>query len=706
MTKGTLLALCAAATLTFAVPGHAQRPRTAGEDSTSLRERVGVDFVTQLLRSPDPDERLRAIERAGSLGTKEGAFFLASLAESGSSLGVARTDPRAFLALARALARYDDERARTGLLALLGVTPKDAGVDRLPSPGRGNEPRDATEQLTHLGRATAAIALACSGSERAASDLTSIARGGGPARGAAMLGLLRCPAASAEVFATSGGGATPAFLAFLGKTGDLRALPALLAAAAGEALPSRAAALVALGQMGDQRAAPLARSALRSTDARSRAAAVEALVLLDAPDRIALVGALLNDDATVVEGLRLAQNVSDAALTPLLVARTTSAEPAVRLAAVQALGRSKDDGAARALATKEVQAVGVHDCLLALARSPAPQAASLLLAEMRGPQRRLAVRAYVVRALVRRQTSSAAEDVVRAMDRGSDPADRAVAAFARVALGKSPVEHYLTDRDPAVRRGASAGVLARLDRSSLEAMARRLEDETDAATRQVLALALLDGRASERVPTSELLQRADAGQADGPLAVLALARRTDRRLAESVERYLTSSDPVIRAHAARGLAESSLDDAAGRLARAYAYEIDADVRHAVIAALIRRNVDRGAPARERTLRLAASLDPDGRISAMARLALSAEQRRPMDVAEPLPEGRESALIRLLQPNGRPPGAILTGAVLRSDGLAVPIAFDADGYALVTGLSSGDARLVLAPRVVSYESPSP
>lgn len=699
-------ALCAAVFFTFALTGHAQRPRTNGDDSVSLRERVGIDFVTRLLRSPDPDERLRAIERAGSLGTKEGAFFLASLAESGSSLGVARTDPRAFLALARALGRYDDERARTGLLALLGVASKDAGVDRLPSPPRGNEPHDASEQLTRLGRATAAIALACSGSERATNDLLNVARGSGPARDAAMIGLLRCPAASTEAFVTPGGGATPAFVEFLARTGDLRALPALLASAGSEALASRAAALVALGQLGDQRAVPLARAALRSPDARSRVAAAEALVLLDAPDRVALIGALLNDDATVADGLRLAQSVSDASLTPLLVKRTSSAEPAVRSAAVQALGRSKDDAAARALTSKEVQSVGVHDCLLALARSPAPRASEVLLAEMRGPQRRLAVRAYVVRALVRGQTSSAAGDVVRAMDRAGDPADRAVAAFARVALGSASVEHYLSDRDPAVRRGASMGVLARLDRSSLEAMARGLERETDAATRQVLSLALLDVRASDRVPTSELLQRADAGEADAPLAVLALSRRADRSLVEKVERYLASPDPIIRSHAARGLAEAPLDDASGRLARAYAHEVEPDVRRAIVASLVRRTIDRGAPAREQTLQLAANLDPDARVSAMGRRALAAGQRPRIDVAAPAPEGREAALMRLMQPSGRPPSAIMTGAVLRSDGLAVPVAFDADGYAVVTGLSSGDARLVLAPRVSSYESPSP
>ena len=43
-----------------------------------------------------------------------------------------------------------------------------------------------------------------------------------------------------------------------------------------------------------------------------------------------------------------------------------------------------------------------------------------------------------------------------------------------------------------------------------------------------------------------------------------------------------------------------------------------------------------------------------------------------------------------------------GALVRSDGVAVPVAFDEDGYVIVPGLPPGEARVVLAPRLPSYE----
>ena len=47
-----------------------------------------------------------------------------------------------------------------------------------------------------------------------------------------------------------------------------------------------------------------------------------------------------------------------------------------------------------------------------------------------------------------------------------------------------------------------------------------------------------------------------------------------------------------------------------------------------------------------------------------------------------------------------------GSLVRADGLAIPIAFDDDGYAIIPGLPPGEARLVLAPRLPSYKAPAP
>jgi hypothetical protein len=49
---------------------------------------------------------------------------------------------------------------------------------------------------------------------------------------------------------------------------------------------------------------------------------------------------------------------------------------------------------------------------------------------------------------------------------------------------------------------------------------------------------------------------------------------------------------------------------------------------------------------------------------------------------------------------------VTARVLTSDGLALPVVFDDDGFAVVPGLPPGPTRLVLAPRLASYQASSP
>ncbi len=68
-----------------------------------------------------------------------------------------------------------------------------------------------------------------------------------------------------------------------------------------------------------------------------------------------------------------------------------------------------------------------------------------------------------------------------------------------------------------------------------------------------------------------------------------------RSTSGKVGQLLASKDPVLRAHAARGLAYATLPDASGRLAAAYAYETEAGVRRAIIGALSARTADATAP---------------------------------------------------------------------------------------------------------------
>ena len=65
---------------------------------------------------------------------------------------------------------------------------------------------------------------------------------------------------------------------------------------------------------------------------------------------------------------------------------------------------------------------------------------------------------------------------------------------------------------------------------------------------------------------------------------------------------------------------------------------------------------------------------------------------------------EIAWLHLAGADGNAPPPNMTGALYRADGLAVPIAFDDEGFAIVPGVPPGEARLVLAPRLPAYEPP--
>ncbi|MDP9001648.1 MAG: hypothetical protein M3O46_16235, partial [Myxococcota bacterium] len=67
---------------------------------------------------------------------------------------------------------------------------------------------------------------------------------------------------------------------------------------------------------------------------------------------------------------------------------------------------------------------------------------------------------------------------------------------------------------------------------------------------------------------------------------------------------------------------------------------------------------------------------------------------------------EVAWLRLTPAPGATVPRDMTAALVGSDGIARPIAFDDDGYALVPGMPPGEARLRLAPRLPPYEAPPP
>ncbi len=675
--------------------------------STFVRSLVGIDYAIRLVRSSDLDDRIRGIQRFAAIGTSEA---IAQLVQQLESFPPLKGDSRALVELARALSRFtDQERARAGLLlvmnapsqSLTGALPRPRGADALSL--EDGDPIARAE----LARQMAAIALARSGNDRALEMLYGAARSSGSSgSNAAIVALSLFPPRDPGFFGTSGAALPAEVVRMLGRLGDLRALDVLHAASRSSDVSVRGSALVALAELGDERAIALARTAIAEPDARLRAAAGEALVVLSAPERFKAVTALLEDDATASIGVRLAERVHHPEVTKLLAARATQhPDMELRTAAIRALGRSNDPNAPKALVVPKIlgDAQLRYHAALALARSPAPDAGAYVAALAATDKKALAVRAYVVRALVRGERSGAVDSLVETMAKSTNAKDRALGVFARVALGDAKVESHVSDPDPRVRRAAAMGVLANPTKGAQRALIERFLVEKDAATRQVLAIGLYGGDPDESLTTTTLQDRAESGGADAALATFALARRADEGTAPKIGQLLASRDPVIRAHAARGLGAAPLADATGRLADAYAYETDADVRRALIGALAARTRDASAPLRKQTLDLAAQLDPDGPVRQAARRALEG-------VAAPFAASArtEVAWLRITGDDGGAPssGEPYVGSLVRADGLAVPVAFDDDGFAVVPGVPPGEARLVLAPRLPSSKPSAP
>jgi HEAT repeat protein len=673
----------------------------------NVRAHVGTDYAARLLRSTDPEERIRGIQRAATIGTAETVALLVQATESSPAV---RSDPRALIELARGLARFSDqERARAALLAIVN-TGSQGIAGRLPQPGRSGTDSLSLEEgdpvaRAELARQIAALALARSGVDRALEQLYGVARSGGSGQSAAMLALLVQPPRDPGFFGTAGTTMPANVVRMLGQLGDLRALEILHAATRTSDVSVRGAALVALAELGDERTIALARAAIAESDARLRAAAGEAFVLLAAPERFKAVAALISDEATAAIGIRLAERVHNAEITKLLAARAIDhPDRELRAAAIRALGRSPEPAAATALAAPAIMADSTfgYFAALALARSPAPNAMQVIVT-LASAQRTaaLGLRAYVVRALVRGERNDGGESLLVRLASSKDGRERALGTFGRVALGDLAVETGVTDADPRVRRAAAMASLSHPSAASSRALLRQLAAEHDEATRQVLAVGLLDGDANGLLTTTWLVDRSESGGSDAPLSVYALTRRADETNERKIGQLLASKDAVLRAHAARGLAFGALADASGRLASAYAYETDVTVRRALVAALVARTADATAPARRATLETAAQLDPDAPIRQAARLGLGA-------VAAPFGPAHtnDAAWLRVTLDGGAPPGEVFVGSVVRSDGVAVPMAFDEDGFAIVPGLPPGESRLMLAPRLPSYKASKP
>src|SRR5262249_13983943 len=110
-------------------PGRPRPPASAEphglEPTTDLRAHFGLDLVERLLRSSDPEDRLRGIVRAASLGTPEATARLIDVADPSSTV---RLDARAMIEVARALASVAERpAARTALVNIVNTPNPSAG---------------------------------------------------------------------------------------------------------------------------------------------------------------------------------------------------------------------------------------------------------------------------------------------------------------------------------------------------------------------------------------------------------------------------------------------------------------------------------------------------------------------------------------------------------------------------------------------------
>jgi hypothetical protein len=667
-------------------------PTVMGEAPSNLRGRFGIDVADRLMHG-ESDDRIRGIRRAAAMGTPEAISLLATGPIDPMTIG--RTDSRALLELARALARFtSDDAARARLLAIVqAAVPGGRAVDV-----------DAAPRVA-LARATAARALATSSDHAAREALLQAARAGGPGQQAALailaaFGLSFYDEATLRAVPV----ASPPHARAVAQSGDLRMLDALKSQVASSDPATRAAALVALAQLGDMRILqpPPARAdgtrdpdavtaAFGEKDARLRSAAGEAFVLLDAPQRFGAVTLLVADDATAKAGIRLAERAQNADVVKALAARLAASHDLVeRRACIAALGRGLTDDALKVIVAFAADRDLAGDVAHALARSPNAGALPAL-EKLAATNPRLAVRGYALRVLGRGGRSSLLDDKMRTLALSKDGADRSVGRSARVALGDEGLEGALGDADPRVRRTVAVAALALRASSpaSIDAiLLSALTKETDPTAKRTLALGLLGGDPDGKVPTLTLVDRAEAGGADAPLAAMALCARKDEAQKHKVELLLAARDPLLRLHAARGLAKSELPESTGMLAEAYRFETDVLVRRELVRALAAKA---DAPVRAEILGLAATLDPDGIVRDAASRALSGAPA-PADAML-----RDVAWLHVTTPDGSAPPP-LAGAYVTSEGAVLPIAFDADGFAIVPGVSAGEGRLVLEPSI--------
>jgi hypothetical protein len=655
----------------------------------SLGDVLGDGATERLLQSFDVEDRIRGLERLTPSPAPE---TLARLVRFKDDAIGSNGDPRLFLVLVRALARQVDRPVARA--ALLGIVRASAA----PSAPSGPEmnpvasDRARTARWT-LARRQAALALASSERPDAVRSLFDATRDGDADRVAAAVDALT--AFPPEAIDTYPRTLSIAAIDVIGATGDLRMLPAVRAASASSDPVVRAKSLLVRATLGDVDSVGTAQSWRHDPDAGVRTAAAEVLVGFASPEAASAVGDLVGDDATVVDGLRLARRCASEEVTKALAARViASAEPRERIAAATALGRQATPSSLRVLLSLTADPTLAGSAAEAIARSPNGGAMATIEALASRPDaERLALRAYLVRRFTRAERSDRLDDLAARLANSGDGRDRAVATQLRVALGEEPLDAALADADPRVRRAAALAVVANAGAENAERLLRRLLVERDETTRVLLAGALAQSREPSGLSSATLRAHLAAGDIAAPLAAFVLGRRADS--APDLHELFAAEDPVVRAALMRGLGANRAPNVPAELAAAYLWEPDLDVRRAAVFALAEGHAGGAHPAAREALELAAQLDPDPQNRAVAARSLAGA---PVDSVSAIAEVAWLALVRA--PDATLPREV-AGLVVTRGGIPVPVVFDDDGFALLPGASPDGARLRLAAHLSSY-----
>jgi len=685
-------------------PSRDGEPATAWGSNRALLQRFGIDVARRLVRGGDAvdaasahAEVLRGIDRSVALGTDDGSLVLVQLLQDPRSL--ARTDAIVLLAATRALAPFAGKR-NVGRVLTDVVLNAPVGRSAAPARGGGDDPssglhvRDGEHRARlELARDTAALALARGGDEQAIVALVGAAQRGGPGQAAA----LRALAAFPPIALASPAIVTPEGIALSVALDDLRAEDGVLEASRSTDRATRLAGIHGLGALGDRRGLQVLVAAADDVDPLVREAAARSLVDLGAKDAAHAVRKLIEDDLTAAAGIALSSRVSGEEVVGALAARVrASSELTLRRDSIIALGRQDNPRALVALGELLTDPVLDGDAAESIARSRAPGAWDAIGRALLQPTlRRHGARMAALRGRVSGDAPVAVRHTLRDLSRASNAADRAVALAALVLVGEMSPLAGLSDPDPRVRR-AVAMASDGSDAAHARAIGAHLATERDPLTRALLAGALIAARTASALTTTELLEHIDAGDIAAPLATLALTRDADEPERGRTLGWLGSPSPIARAHTALGLGEGTQPWAIGLLADRYEQEVDAGTRRMIVLALALRSGDAAVPLRAHVLERAAFFDPE---ESIRTLALRARMGLP---PPELSSSRDAVWLHVRAVDGAPPSTTVSGLVLRPDGVAVPAVFDDDGYALIPA-PPGPSRLVLAPRVHSYEA---